>query len=374
MFLCYPLLPNSCQKLQRLIVVKVVMYVFLVLMILTTVFGNLLIIISISHFKQLQSPTHLIVRSLAASDCLLGSFVMPYSMVRSVEGCWYLGAVVCKVHSSLDMTFCISSVLHLGLISVDSFFMTTKKIFLASRANVMTFNETDIYFENMFLCYPLLPNSCQKLQRLIVVKVVMYVLMVLMILTTVFGNLLIIISISHFKQLQSPTHLIVRSLAASDCLLGSFVMPYSMKIISASGSYMMTSNETQTENMFLCYPLRLDSCLKLHRLTVVKVAMYVFMVLMILTTVFGNLLIIISISHFKQLQSPTHLIVRSLAASDCLLGSLVMPQSMVRSVEGCWYLGDFVCNVHSSLDMTFCISSILHLSLISVDRDKCSWT
>ncbi|XP_052441487.1 trace amine-associated receptor 4-like [Carassius gibelio] len=131
---------------------------------------------------------------------------------------------------------------------------------------------------------------------------------------------------------------------------------------------MMTSNKTQTENMYLCYPLRPDSCPKLHRLTVVKVAMYVLILLMILTTVFGNLLIIISISHFKQLQSPTHLIVRSLAASDCLLGSLVMPYSMVRSVEGCWYLGDFVCKVHYSLDMTFCISSLLHLSLISVDR------
>uniref|UniRef100_A0A8C1KH34 Trace amine-associated receptor 4-like n=1 Tax=Cyprinus carpio TaxID=7962 RepID=A0A8C1KH34_CYPCA len=133
---------------------------------------------------------------------------------------------------------------------------------------------------------------------------------------------------------------------------------------------MMTSNKTQTENMFLCYPLRPNSysCPKLHCLTVVKVAMYVLMLLMILTTVFGNLLIIISISHFKQLQSPTHLIVRSLAASDCLLGSLVMPYSMVRSVEGCWYLGDFVCKVHSSLDMSFCISSLLHLSLISVDR------
>ncbi|XP_058612105.1 trace amine-associated receptor 4-like isoform X2 [Onychostoma macrolepis] len=92
----------------------------------------------------------------------------------------------------------------------------------------------------------------------------------------------------------------------------------------------MTSNETDTQIVFLCYPLRPDSCLKL--------------------------------------QSPTHLIVRSLAASDCLLGSLVMPYSMVRSVEGCWYLGDVVCKVHSSLDMTFCISSILHLSLISVDR------
>ncbi|KAG1938444.1 trace amine associated receptor 12f [Pimephales promelas] len=97
----------------------------------------------------------------------------------------------------------------------------------------------------------------------------------------------------------------------------------------------MTSNETDSENMFLCYPLLPDSCPKVHRLTVVKVAMYVFMVLMILTTVFGNLLIIISISHFKHLKSPTHLIVRSLAACDCLLGSLVMPYSMVRSVEGC---------------------------------------
>ncbi|XP_026050931.1 trace amine-associated receptor 4-like [Carassius auratus] len=131
---------------------------------------------------------------------------------------------------------------------------------------------------------------------------------------------------------------------------------------------MMTSNKTQTENMFLCYPLLPNSCPKQNRLTVVKVAMYAFFVLMILTTVFGNLLIIISVSHFKQLQCPTHLIVRSLAASDCLLGSLVMPYSMVRSVEGCWYLGDFVCKVHSSLDMTFCTSSLLNLSLISVDR------
>ncbi|XP_056620956.1 trace amine-associated receptor 4-like [Triplophysa dalaica] len=132
----------------------------------------------------------------------------------------------------------------------------------------------------------------------------------------------------------------------------------------------MTVNESEiyTENILLCFPLLPDSCPRAHRLTVVKVAMYAVMLLMILTTVFGNLMIIISISHFKQLQSPTHLIVRSLAASDCLLGSLVMPYSMVRSVEGCWFLGDVVCKVHSSLDMTFSISSILHLSLISIDR------
>ncbi|XP_065112752.1 trace amine-associated receptor 4-like [Paramisgurnus dabryanus] len=128
----------------------------------------------------------------------------------------------------------------------------------------------------------------------------------------------------------------------------------------------MSFNET--ENILLCYPLHPDSCPRAHRLTVVKVTMYTFMLLMIFTTVLGNLLIIISISHFKQLQSPTHLIVRSLATSDCLLGSLVMPYSMMRSVEGCWFLGDVVCKVHFSLDMAFCISSLIHLSLISIDR------
>ncbi|XP_051510461.1 trace amine-associated receptor 4-like [Myxocyprinus asiaticus] len=132
----------------------------------------------------------------------------------------------------------------------------------------------------------------------------------------------------------------------------------------------MTSNETDiyVENLLLCYPLLPDSCPRANRLTVIKLAMYTVMLCMIITTVFGNLLVIISISHFRQLQSPTHLIVRSLAASDCLLGSLVMPYSMVRSVEGCWFLGDVVCKVHSSLDMTFSISSLIHLSLISVDR------
>ncbi|XP_065111831.1 trace amine-associated receptor 4-like [Paramisgurnus dabryanus] len=128
----------------------------------------------------------------------------------------------------------------------------------------------------------------------------------------------------------------------------------------------MSSNES--ENILLCYPLHPDSCPRAHPLTVVKGAMYAVILLMILMTVFGNLLIIISISYFKQLQSPTHLIVQSLAVCDCLLGLLVMPYSMVRSVEGCWYLGDVICKVHSSLDMTFCISSLIHLSLISVDR------
>ncbi|XP_036438653.1 trace amine-associated receptor 4-like [Colossoma macropomum] len=126
--------------------------------------------------------------------------------------------------------------------------------------------------------------------------------------------------------------------------------------------------EADVENVLLCFPHQPDSCLRAHRFLALKVAVYVLLLATILMTVFGNLLVIITISHFKQLHSPTNLIVLSLALVDCLLGCLVMPFSMVRWLERCWFLGDIFCKIHSSLDMTLSIVSILHLSLVSIDR------
>ncbi|XP_028652018.2 trace amine-associated receptor 4-like [Erpetoichthys calabaricus] len=96
--------------------------------------------------------------------------------------------------------------------------------------------------------------------------------------------------------------------------------------------------------------------------------MYIFMSGTILVTICGNLIVIIAISHFRQLHSPTNFLILSLACVDFLLGVLVMPHSMVRSVETCWYFGDFVCKIHSSCDMMMSMASISHLCFISIDR------
>ncbi|XP_072550866.1 trace amine-associated receptor 4-like [Salminus brasiliensis] len=122
------------------------------------------------------------------------------------------------------------------------------------------------------------------------------------------------------------------------------------------------------DSVLLCFPHQPDSCPREHRFLVLKVAMYFLMLGTIFMTVFGNLLVMITISHFKQLQSPTNLIILSMALVDCLLGCLIMPFSMVRWLEGCWFLGEIFCQIHSGLDMTLSIASILHLCLVSIDR------
>ncbi|XP_046730087.1 trace amine-associated receptor 4-like [Silurus meridionalis] len=117
--LCFPHEPDSCLRAARSFFSRVIMYILMLPTVLLTVFGNLLVIVTISHFKQLQSPTNFIILSLAVVDCLLGSMIMPFTMVRWVEGCWFLGEIFCKIHSSLDMTLSIVSILHLCMVSID---------------------------------------------------------------------------------------------------------------------------------------------------------------------------------------------------------------------------------------------------------------
>ncbi|XP_041107630.1 trace amine-associated receptor 1-like [Polyodon spathula] len=88
---CYESTPGSCPKSTFQVTARVPLYLFLGAVITVTLCGNLLVIISIAHFKQLHTPTHFLLLSLAAADFLLGLFVLPPSTIRSIENCWYFG-------------------------------------------------------------------------------------------------------------------------------------------------------------------------------------------------------------------------------------------------------------------------------------------
>ncbi|XP_063297827.1 trace amine-associated receptor 4-like [Pelobates fuscus] len=126
-------LSNSCPKTNVTPSRFSAMCIIMSVIITITIVGNLMVIISVSHFKQLHSPTNFLILSLAITDFLLGLVIMPYSMVRSATSCWYFGDLFCKLHSCLDMTFCTTSILHLFFISVDRYYAVCQPLHYYSK-------------------------------------------------------------------------------------------------------------------------------------------------------------------------------------------------------------------------------------------------
>ncbi|XP_026109582.1 5-hydroxytryptamine receptor 4-like [Carassius auratus] len=139
----------------------------------------------------------------------------------------------------------------------------------------------------------------------------------------------------------------------------------SVRLLVTVGRLNSMENSTEWSNISL--DSGFEPCATL-RSSGSRVALYIFIITGIVCTVVGNFLVVLAIAYFKQLQCPTNSFVMSLAVADFLVGLVVMPYSMVRTVEGCWYFGPTFCHLHSSLDVMLCTASIFHLSCIAFDR------
>ncbi|KAM4557864.1 trace amine-associated receptor 13c-like [Odontesthes bonariensis] len=123
----------------------------------------------------------------------------------------------------------------------------------------------------------------------------------------------------------------------------------------------------QTEESEFCFPELLNSsCRKSRRPHSVSIIISITLSSISVLTVTLNLLVIISISHFKKLHTPTNLLLLSLAVADCMVGLLISFQIML--IDGCWYLGDLMCALYMVLDYVITSASIGTMVLISVDR------
>ncbi|XP_055063160.2 trace amine-associated receptor 13c-like [Misgurnus anguillicaudatus] len=128
-------------------------------------------------------------------------------------------------------------------------------------------------------------------------------------------------------------------------------------------AYEKEDHETQ-----YCFPAINSSCIKTKRSTHEYSIMYVFFSLLSVWTVFMNLLVIISISHFKKLHTPTNMLILSLAVADLLIGLIIMPLEAIRLIETCWYFGDTYCRLFVIIMGLLLFTSLSNLVLIAVDR------
>ncbi|XP_058478611.1 trace amine-associated receptor 13c-like [Solea solea] len=117
---CFPQLNNSCKKPSQPYTEAMLIYTLLSIISLVTVALNLLVIISISHFRQLHTPTNLLLLSLAVSDLFVGFLLMPVEIIY-IEACWLLGDIVCTLYYIIDYIITSASVASMVLISLDRY-------------------------------------------------------------------------------------------------------------------------------------------------------------------------------------------------------------------------------------------------------------
>ncbi|XP_035989701.1 trace amine-associated receptor 13c-like [Fundulus heteroclitus] len=121
------------------------------------------------------------------------------------------------------------------------------------------------------------------------------------------------------------------------------------------------------EETELCFPQYFNtSCRRRKRLQYETMSIYILLSSISLLTASLNLVVIISIAHFRQLHTPTNLLLLSLAVSDFLIGLLMFFQIVL--INGCWFLGDITCVIYQYLAYIITMASIGTMVMISVDR------
>ena len=85
-------------------------------------------------------------------------------------------------------------------------------------------------------------------------------------------------------------------------------------------------------------------------------------------TTLSNAFVIATIYQSRKLHTPANFLIASLAVTDLLVSILVMPISALYTVSHTWSLGQVICDIWLSSDITCCTASILHLCVIALDR------
>ncbi|XP_039546276.1 trace amine-associated receptor 7c-like [Pimephales promelas] len=118
---CFPNNNLSCTRSIQPEAEYIIVYIFIAVTSVFTVFLNLLVIISISHFKQLHTPTNVLIFSLAVADLITGLILMPVQGMKLIEPCWYFGQIFCSLFPLIFYVVLTASLGNMIIISVDRY-------------------------------------------------------------------------------------------------------------------------------------------------------------------------------------------------------------------------------------------------------------
>uniref|UniRef100_T1JH54 G-protein coupled receptors family 1 profile domain-containing protein n=1 Tax=Strigamia maritima TaxID=126957 RepID=T1JH54_STRMM len=96
--------------------------------IVSAVFGNLLVILSVIRHERLRVITNFFVVSLACADLLVALLAMSFNASYELLGEWIFGPIACDFWNTFDVFFSTASIMHLCCISVDRYYAIIKPL------------------------------------------------------------------------------------------------------------------------------------------------------------------------------------------------------------------------------------------------------
>ena len=82
-----------------------------------SIVGNVLVLMALYRNPRLRKPSNLYIISLAVSDIILSSFLMPFTCVSAIVGNWIFGQTLCGLQASLATMLGATSLLNMALIA-----------------------------------------------------------------------------------------------------------------------------------------------------------------------------------------------------------------------------------------------------------------
>lgn len=107
--------------------------IVLTLIIISTIVGNILVILSVFTYKPLRIVQNFFIVSLAVADLTVAILVLPLNVAYSIIGQWVFGIYMCKMWLTCDIMCCTSSILNLCAIALDRYWAITDPINYAQK-------------------------------------------------------------------------------------------------------------------------------------------------------------------------------------------------------------------------------------------------
>ena len=140
------------------IVEKVALGILMSVLITIAILGNLLVCIAVLTDATLRKLSNLFFVSLALSDLLVASLVMPFAMVNDLTISFvdWFGQEFCKFWIASDVMLCTASIINLLLISFDRY-VHIKVILKKQYLHLVPYNYNIFY--STFILYHYLYTS-----------------------------------------------------------------------------------------------------------------------------------------------------------------------------------------------------------------------